>query len=53
MTINQALEYFGAFAAICGIVSNVLPQHWRVTKILTKLGALSFRAQTAPKEYKP
>jgi|WetSurMetagenome_2_1015567.scaffolds.fasta_scaffold153174_2 hypothetical protein len=38
--------YILAAIMICGVVSNLLPQGWALTKILTKIGALTFRAVT-------
>jgi hypothetical protein len=46
MTLERILEAIAAACTICGIASNFMPQEWRATKVMTKLGALTFRAQT-------
>jgi hypothetical protein len=43
MTIEQ---YILATIVFCGLLASVLPQDWRITKVLTKLGALTLRATT-------
>jgi len=46
MTTEQLTAYISEAIVVCGIVANFLPQEWRITKILTKIGGLTFRAQT-------
>jgi hypothetical protein len=43
MTIEQ---YILATIVFFGLLASALPQEWRLTKVLTKLGALTFRATT-------
>jgi hypothetical protein len=44
--ITQVVAAIGAFCAFCGLLSTVLPQGWKFTKALTKVGSFSFRAKT-------
>jgi hypothetical protein len=44
--ITQIVAAIGAFCALCGALSNVLPQKWKFTKLLTKVGSFSMRAKT-------
>lgn len=46
MTFEQLGAYFAAVVTICGILASIFPQQWAVTKWLTKIGALTFRAAT-------
>lgn len=46
MTLEQLGAYFGAIVLTCGILASLLPQNWRITKLLTKIGALTVRAVT-------
>jgi hypothetical protein len=43
MTLEQ---YILATVVFFGLLASALPQDWRITKVLTKLGALTFRATT-------
>lgn len=46
MTLEQLGAYFGAIVLTCGILASILPQKWGITKLLTKVGALTVRAAT-------
>jgi hypothetical protein len=48
LLLTQAAALIAVLAAICGIVATALPQQWRLTKALTKIGMLTVRATTAP-----
>lgn len=46
MNTETLFAYLGIIVTICGLLASCLPQRWTVTKILTKIGALTFRATT-------
>lgn len=46
MTLEDIVSLVGEVCLVCGLLSNILPQGWKLTKVLTKVGSFSMRAKT-------
>ncbi len=46
MSATDILAVVGAVTSLCGVLASILPQSWKTTKILTKIGAFTIRART-------